>query len=139
MTIKLEAGKYYKRRDGEKVYCVGFNPHNEEATFVISDMEGYCSLYKENGLYRYRHLEDIDIIAEWVDEPAAAPEQKMNISEWWVAVRVGNYGYVSELNRKKPLYDERDTPPIEMPTAILQVKDWIAVQMGLKDIEEFKA
>lgn len=135
MTIKLEAGKYYKRRDGEKVYCVGVSPYAGVMPYVASDKHGQLWNYTESGAFYNEQCEDdYDIIAEWVDEPA--PKQKLNISEWWVGVdRDGlscDYIHTSAYLRfKDNLIENRYE-------YILQVKDWIAVQQGLKDIEDFK-
>jgi len=72
-SLKIEAGKFYKTRDGQKVGPLVRNGHGDtfwKATDLTLD--GYGSFWCENGrFYSYREFRH-DLIAEWVDEPAVA-------------------------------------------------------------------
>lgn len=70
MTIKLEVGKSYKTRGGEKATVVGYggiDKHHGEV-FVVQH-KGYKLTHKLCGHWCYRDIFDVDdIIAEW-EEP----------------------------------------------------------------------
>jgi hypothetical protein len=66
--MKIEAGKYYRTRDGQKVGPMN-NTDNEGAKFY-SIVTG---LYFEDGTFGYGEsirCPRLDLIAEWTDEPA---------------------------------------------------------------------
>ena len=73
-TIKIEAGKFYKTRDGRKVgpaFIVG-------SCAVFGNGSNYASaVWADDGRSSHRDdklsLKDNDIIAEWIDEPVAKP------------------------------------------------------------------
>ncbi|WP_174020446.1 hypothetical protein G6L89_007520 [Agrobacterium fabrum] len=73
-TLKIEAGKFYKTRDGRKVgpaYIVG-------SCAVFGNGSNYASaVWADDGRSSHRDdklsLKDNDIIAEWIDEPVAKP------------------------------------------------------------------
>ena len=74
-TLKIEAGKFYKTRDGRKVgpaFISGtiatFGSTSNHASAVWSD-DGRSSNRDDK-----TSLKDKDIIAEWIDEPAAKAE-----------------------------------------------------------------
>lgn len=74
-TLKIEAGKFYKTRDGRKVGPIIANwCDNEHWPFRWPEQTMY---YKPNGFScpgsAHLHRDDDDIIAEWIDEPAAKP------------------------------------------------------------------
>jgi hypothetical protein len=60
--VKIEAGKYYKTRDGRKVgpmkYCVDYNDHPWEEDFNKS-----THIWRDDGTSGF--LGDPDLIAEW--------------------------------------------------------------------------
>ncbi|TGR71385.1 hypothetical protein EN837_08190 [bacterium M00.F.Ca.ET.194.01.1.1] len=73
-TLKIEAGKFYKTRDGQKVGPAFISAN--VATFGSSD--NYASaVWSDDGRSSSRYdklsLKDNDIIAEWIDEPMAKP------------------------------------------------------------------
>lgn len=73
-TLKIEAGKFYKTRDGRKVgpaYIVG-------SCAVFGNGSNYASaVWADDGRSSHRGdkliLKDNDIIAEWIDEPVFNP------------------------------------------------------------------
>lgn len=69
--VKLEVGKYYKRRDGRKVGPMVRNTAGDYTeTHPFACEQGYT--YKVDGGYLIENREDVfDIIAEWGDEPAS--------------------------------------------------------------------
>ena len=74
-TLKIEAGKFYKTRDGRKVGPIIANwCDNEHWPFRWPEQTMY---YKPNGFScpgsAHLHRDDDDIIAEWIDEPVAKP------------------------------------------------------------------
>lgn len=64
MTLKLEVGKSYRRRDGKRVNIVENKGPNTVFPFVSDD--GRC--YSEKGRYVAYTVCDFDIVAEW-EEP----------------------------------------------------------------------
>ncbi|NRF12458.1 hypothetical protein [Agrobacterium pusense] len=74
-TIKIEAGKFYRTRDGRKVGPIIANwCDNEHWPFLWPEQTMY---YKPNGFScpgsAHLHRDDDDLIAEWIDEPVAKP------------------------------------------------------------------
>ncbi|MDP9854543.1 hypothetical protein [Agrobacterium tumefaciens] len=78
-TLKIEAGKFYKTRDGRKVgpaFIVG-------SCAVFGNGSNYASaVWAEDGRSSHRDdklsLKDNDIIAEWIDEPVVANAKASN-------------------------------------------------------------
>jgi len=68
--MKLEVGKYYRTRDGEKVGPMRADPRGRARGFEWADEHDWA--WRADGTFDIRRLEcDEDLIAEWVDEPAA--------------------------------------------------------------------
>ena len=69
--MKIEAGKYYRTRDGRKVGSMAYMPEGRHSEFPWVDPEG--NAWKVNGQFSlFDDGESVhDIIAEWTDEPAA--------------------------------------------------------------------
>ncbi|OOO25650.1 hypothetical protein [Agrobacterium sp. YIC 4121] len=73
-TIKIEAGKFYRTRDGRKVgpaFIVG-------SCAIFGNGSNYASaVWADDGRSSHRDdklsLKDNDIIAEWIEEPVAKP------------------------------------------------------------------
>lgn len=79
MSVKIEAGKYYRLRNGSKCYIGGgysINPFNSRPPIFI--WWGFVSVssnsygtevenWKEDGSYAEISNPDWDIVAEWVD------------------------------------------------------------------------
>ena len=63
MTLKLEVGKSYRRRDGERAFIVSNAGHNRYP--FISDQG---PTYTEKGRYDVDKDCDLDLVAEW-EEP----------------------------------------------------------------------
>lgn len=87
--VKLEVGKYYKRRDGRKVGPMVRNIDGTyKETHPFACPHGYT--YKANGGYLVGDLEGtLDIIAEWTDKPAS-PVRTVTSKE----IVPGQYGFV---------------------------------------------
>ncbi|MGF0520616.1 hypothetical protein ACQEDT_03815 [Agrobacterium pusense] len=71
-TLKIEAGKFYKTRDGRKVGPVRLKAtHGSDGPYRIDGLWNYL----ENGLVGSISNGDHkdDLIAEWIDKPAAKP------------------------------------------------------------------
>ena len=67
--MQLEVGKYYKTRDGRKVGPATKSRSGDPGVFFI-DGHGLC---KPDGRFGYGDRDwhkDLDLIAEWTDEPA---------------------------------------------------------------------
>lgn len=75
-TLKIEAGKFYKTRDGRKAkiershYCDSYD--------FVATVEGRSGnrVYKKNGKHGSRWIANNpsdDLVAEWIDEPVAKP------------------------------------------------------------------
>jgi plastocyanin len=72
--MKIEAGKFYKMRDGRKVGPMNVPPKAARWSSVVKydtvvdgEYRGWC----DGGCYSTGFLEnDLDLIAEWTDEPA---------------------------------------------------------------------
>ncbi len=75
--LRIEEGKFYRTRDGQKVGPITTVEDCEGARFYVEDV----GLYFDDGTFGYGDVcrcRPFDAIAEWVDEaptPAAAPTQ----------------------------------------------------------------
>jgi len=72
--MKIEAGKYYRTRDGRKVGSMAYMPEGRHSEFPWVDPEG--NAWKANGQFSLRpegHPSSNDLIAEWTDDPASKP------------------------------------------------------------------
>ncbi|UYE95786.1 hypothetical protein HAAEEKHM_00066 [Sinorhizobium phage AP-16-3] len=69
-ALKIEAGRYYKTRDGRKVGPVAQKSGYMEAGGYHYSNTGECCFLGQSGDDTYP---EFDLIAEWVDEPAVAP------------------------------------------------------------------
>lgn len=77
VSLKIEAGKYYRTRDGRKVGPIRRYVHGDDLFDVVEGGEFGGSLWRGNGsVVQEKNINDL--IAEWVDEPvkAAAPVAK---------------------------------------------------------------
>ncbi|PTV72164.1 hypothetical protein [Agrobacterium pusense] len=75
-TIKIEAGKFYKTRDGRKAKVE--RAHYSDSYDFVATFEGWSGnkVYKKDGKHGSRWIANNpsdDLIAEWIDEPAAKP------------------------------------------------------------------
>ncbi len=72
MQIQLEAGKYYRTRDGRKAYCIGVNKLDDAPENIIVSFNEYigdCECYTVDGrYYNNNHKTGWDIIDEWTEE-----------------------------------------------------------------------
>ena len=72
--MQLEVGKYYRSRHGKKFYVGMENPHAPPTSiwrFVgfRADIEGETIGWGLDGNFNGQSAGDLDLIAEWVDEP----------------------------------------------------------------------
>lgn len=71
-TLTLEAGKYYRTRDGRKAFLAGRNPFESSIQLVWTGyVEGGIAIYGwlASGHFRYAdgREDDCDLVAEWVE------------------------------------------------------------------------
>jgi hypothetical protein len=97
-TLKIEAGKFYKTRDGRKVGPAFISGN----TATFGSTGNYASaVWSDDGRSSSRDdktsLKDNDIIAEWIDEPAAKASNDNAQPKFKVGdrVRVVKTGFVS--------------------------------------------
>jgi hypothetical protein len=89
-TIKIEAGKFYKTRDGRKVGPVRLKAaHGSDGPYRIDGLWNYL----ENGLVGSISNGDHkdDLIAEWIDEPVAKPSNDNAKPKFKVGDRVKRF------------------------------------------------
>lgn len=70
--MKLEVGKYYRTRDGRKVGPLQPSDNGDAGGYYIKDY----GLIKPDGRFGYGYYgwsSDLDLVAEWVDEPEQKP------------------------------------------------------------------
>ena len=76
--MKIEAGKYYRLRDGHKFRCYATNGCGTHPVHGATDMRdgSWCmTLLTLDGRYNFNGGEcGLDIVAEWRDEPKVDPE-----------------------------------------------------------------
>lgn len=88
-SFTITAGRYYKTRDGSKVGPLedyGSAPGEDLST---AEVGGSMRLFNRDGTHHYKN-HDIDIIAEWVDEPAAQPAKASNDNAAPAKFKVGD-------------------------------------------------
>lgn len=82
--LTIRAGRYYKTRDGRKVGPMERNGSGQYYWLSSDDRDGlggYMAFWCEDGAYYpYRKDFHLDLIAEWVDEPAVA-ETKFKVGD----------------------------------------------------------
>ncbi|MGM4911477.1 ribosomal protein L7/L12 [Rhizobium sp. 768_B6_N1_8] len=74
-TLTITAGKFYTTRDGRKVGPISRNVGREGHWYWEADeflLEGFGSYWCKNGSFYESGKSNNDLIAEWVDEPAAS-------------------------------------------------------------------
>ena len=71
--MQLQAGKYYKTRDGRKAYCIGENVVSEKpdrwAVSIEGDEDFSLADYYPGGSYLGEGESREDLVSEWVDSP----------------------------------------------------------------------
>lgn len=80
MTLTIEAGKFYRARDGRKVGPMApYDHHPLEWT------DGNL-VWTEGGAYwRFGPVSHLDLVSEWVDEPSQSPtEDEKLAAEGWI-------------------------------------------------------
>lgn len=101
-TLKIDAGRYYRTRDGRKVGPLVETGNNEYWPFKWPEKTMY---YKANGYScpgsAHQHRNQDDLIAEWVDEPTAPVSAQVDaIAE--------EYGPVVSYDNGKPKFKVGD-------------------------------
>lgn len=74
MSIKIEPGKSYRVRNGERWYCAGFS-QREGYPFVMRGKEGYDYDFTADGKMFAGVPSDFDVVAEWTEPDAPPTEQ----------------------------------------------------------------
>lgn len=68
--MKLEAGKFYKMRNGNKAFVVGLSEQAHSFKFIGTSVRGDFTdvhAWKEDGGFGNGEKDDRDLIAEWVE------------------------------------------------------------------------
>lgn len=93
--MKIEAGKYYRTRDGKKVGPINRRDDRPKwGGFIKGDADGAVDGYRywaDDGAHYY-NISEYDIISEWHDEPTS-PVRTVTRKE----IVPGTYGRVSVL------------------------------------------
>ena len=108
--MKIEAGKYYRTRDGNKACVAGKNGFAKEHhdVYWLGSFEDDCSKsWCIGGSYVDHEESDDDLVAEWV-EPKAVAKEIPSPHEWLYA-RTDKDGDAGSLYSKSEL----DRMPIE--------------------------
>lgn len=71
--MKIEAGKYYRTRDGRKACVICTDNYENETYPVILSIEGYVITATCDGRYTGSGPHLNDIVAEWIDKPELPP------------------------------------------------------------------
>lgn len=75
-VIQIEAGKFYRTRDGRKIGPMKFRKTETWCWFVsdIVKIDGVAALWKDDGRFSPFNGDHVfDLIAEWVEEPTGEP------------------------------------------------------------------
>ena len=74
--LRLEVGKFYQDGWGRKRGPVELTSDYPEYPFLCDDECGYTSFTEEGAWYDTDEPDDLDLVAEWVDEaPPPAPDE----------------------------------------------------------------
>lgn len=97
--IQIKAGKYYRTRDGRKVGPMVLAGKAGEIIWGVPSRPSWLDSWKSNGAWRSGASCRSDLIAEWVDEPAApSPVRTVTRKE----IVPGTYGRVRIFASKFP-------------------------------------
>ncbi|ACI54429.1 hypothetical protein Rleg2_1135 [Rhizobium leguminosarum bv. trifolii WSM2304] len=119
-ALTLEAGKYYRTREGEKVFVAGigiFGLTNRHRVAVLTDQNGEDCLrwYAEDGKFNiYNDEEPADIVAEWVE-----PKRIKGFACVFAATSSKNSGVLSDIRPTKEAALEPFRP--EMVKAVIEI------------------
>jgi hypothetical protein len=91
-AITIEAGKFYKTRDGRKVGPIKYHSYDLYGAPGFSDREWYSTGRTHSGDTITSHK---DLIDEWIDEPAVASNDNAAPAKFKVGDRF-NYVYTTE-------------------------------------------
>ncbi len=105
--LKIEAGKYYRTRDGRKVGPL--MARNNDSYAFAADIAGDIGIriFQKDGVHGSRWIgnePNLDLIAEWVDEPvkAAAPVQFILRNDVFSFAPVANPAIVALIENGQP-------------------------------------
>lgn len=96
-ALKIEAGKFYRTRDGRKVGPMEDQGWQDGEPWTTNDTMRYWS--NDGTRADGSHYESDDLIAEWVDEPAVQAATVANDNAAPAKFRVGdrfNYAYAND-------------------------------------------
>lgn len=92
--MKIEAGKFYKTREGRRAYISGVvavNPFDDERPWVypvagyVNGCVNILSWTDEGFFYLDKEISHLDLIAEWEEQPAN-PLEPLNTKEQYEAI-----------------------------------------------------
>lgn len=83
--MEFVPGKFYRTREGQKVYCIGRNPHARQClhdwVFAVV-ARGDIFTVRNDGRRFDTHENGLDIIGEW--------QEPVTVTRWWFAVMHGD-------------------------------------------------
>lgn len=85
--LKLEAGKYYRTRDGRKV-----GPMEFHSDVGLIEKLGDGRIWSTNGEFVGSPERDVDLIAEWVDEPKKGEPAPMVLRDGKIFFEISTSG-----------------------------------------------
>ncbi|MBB4192752.1 hypothetical protein [Rhizobium aethiopicum] len=91
--LTIEAGKFYKTRDGRKVGPMGGDVHfayDTNEPCLSARVEDKTRLFRQSSGIHLFGDENIDLIAEWVDEPVAVAASNDNRADAGGGFKVGD-------------------------------------------------
>lgn len=105
--LKIEAGKYYRTRDGRKVGPMKAAKSDLYAFSGLLVGGGYTKIFQSTGVHGDLYIQNepnLDLIAEWVDEPvkAAAPVQFILRNDVFSFAPVANPAIVALIENGQP-------------------------------------
>lgn len=107
--MKIEAGKYYKTRDGRKVGPTEVSEYNIAYPKAKFWVEGY-GLIQENGKFgNDDSSKNLDLISEWQDSPIRTVKRREIVA--------GNYGAVAITKSNKVMIPAGDYTAEELREA----------------------
>jgi hypothetical protein len=104
--MKIEKGKFYRTRGGEKVEVLTTDRH-EYRPIVVMFEDGNIEVLYQNGMrWEDKSTSDIDLIAEWTD-PVEIPWSDYPTWCNWVAMDFGGEwnGYEFKPKKEKDYWD----------------------------------
>lgn len=150
--MKIEEGKFYRTRDGRKAGPMLWLTDCSQG-FVTSDDRSSARVFQSDGTHgsgsksgAVANIPDLDLVSEWVDEPALAEEGRFSHDRWAALVEASFEQIKSLATKKGGEYSGDDDRllnfrrngaalglPMETVWAVYAGKHWDAIQQFIKD------